>query len=102
MAIKKKPVTNPSIFSPLIDSIKDNIIGAIGKMIRDKILHLEKMVLEIALSFVFLAVAVFFFLAALVFFLKEYVGLNYALSFFWVGVAALILALIVYEIAKKK
>ena len=102
MANAKKAAANKSVFSPILDRVKENIFGTIGKMIRDKIAQIEKMIFEIALSFVFLSVAIFFFLAALVFFLKEYAGMTYALSFFCVGIIALAIAFIVYEIARKK
>jgi Fe2+ transport system protein B len=101
MAKAKKAEANPSMFSPIIDGIKDTVVGVVGRMVKEKIMQLEKMVLEIALSFVFLAVAIFFFLAALVFFLREYAQLTYTVSFLCVGIIALVIAFIIYKIVGK-
>jgi len=99
---KAKQAQSSSIFGSIFDGFRENIMGAVGKMIKEKIVKMEKMVLEIALSMVFFVMAIFFILLAVMFFLREYQHLNYTTSFLCVGIIAIIIALVIYKFANKK
>ncbi|VVB75111.1 Uncharacterised protein [uncultured archaeon] len=101
MAKAKQAPQAPSMFGNLFDGFKENIIGAVGKIIKEKIVKMEKMVIEIALSLVFFIMGILFILIAIMFFLKKYVHLSYFGSFLVVGVIAFIIALVVYKFANK-
>ena len=90
------------MFSTFLENLKENAIGMIGKTIREKVRKLEKMALEIALSFVFFFIAIIFVLVALMFFLNEYFHFNYSLSFLCVGIVALIIAYAIYRVVNKE
>jgi len=101
MAKAKQAPQAPSIFGSMFDGFKENILGSVGKMIKEKIVKMEKMVIEIALSLVFFIMAIFFILIAIMFFLKKYVHLSYFGSFLVVGIIAIIIAVIIYKFANK-
>ncbi|MFA5125952.1 MAG: hypothetical protein WC462_03035 [archaeon] len=102
MAKAKQESNVQSIFSSFLDNFRDNFIGAMGKTIKEKIRKLEKMALEIALSFVFFFISIIFVLVALMFFLKEYFHFSYSLSFLCIGIVALLIAYAIYGIVNKE
>lgn len=102
MAKAKRNAGNSSMLSPIISGLKENILGVVGQMIKEKVRKMEQMVLELALSLVFFAMAVFFVLIALMFFLKEQYKFSYSLSFLSIGIIVFLVAFAIYKIANKE
>jgi len=98
-----KSKDNPSsMFGPIFDSIKENILGTIGRMIRERIIKMEKMIIELALSLAFFVMAIFFILIAVMFFLHKYAHLSYFSSFLIIGIITIIIAFVIYKAANRK
>ncbi|MFA5930805.1 MAG: phage holin family protein [archaeon] len=102
MAKAKQESGVQTMISSFMGNIRENFIGMIGKTVKEKIRKLEKMALEIAMSFVFLFIALIFVLISLMFFLKEYLGFSYSLSFLCVGLLALLIAFFIYKLVNNE
>ncbi|MFA6065268.1 MAG: hypothetical protein WCW44_03825 [archaeon] len=102
MAKAKETQTENALITMLMNNLKDNFIGKMSAMIKEKIKKAEKMTIELALSMIFFLMAILFILGALMFFLREYFLLTYSLSFFATGVVAIIVSYVLYKFATKE
>ena len=91
-----------TVMTMIMNNIKDNFIGRISGMIKDKIKKIETLTVELALSMIFFLMAIFFLLGSLMLFLREYFLLNYSVSFFITGLVAIIISYILYKFATKQ
>lgn len=102
MAKAKQESGVQTMISSFMGNVRENVIGMIGKTVKEKIRKMEKMALEIAMSFVFFFIALIFVLIALMFFLKEYFNFSYSLSFLCVGILALLIAFFIYKLVNNE
>ena len=98
---KQTPEENP-IVAMLVNNLKDNFIGKMASIAKEKIKKLQKMTLELAVSMIFFMMAIFFILGAIMFFLKEYYLMSYSVSFFCTGLIAMVVAFVLYKFAVKE
>jgi|GEM_PF-1732190 len=98
---QEEPKENP-IVTMLINNLKDNFIGKMSTMIKEKIKKAEKMTIELALSMIFFLMAILFILGALMFFLVEYFSWTYSASLFCTGLVAIIISYVLYKFATKE
>ena len=99
--VKDKESGNEGMFAPIVNALKENILGALGKMVSEKIRKIEKIGAELVMSFLFFVFGALFLLIALVFFVKEYLKMDYFVGFLCAGILAMLIAFIAYEFAKK-
>lgn len=100
MAGKNAKGNNESMLSTVLSVVKDNVLGHITETIKENINRLERKVFEAMLSLFMLVLGLIFLLVALAFFAHYYLGLDFALVFFLIGIVLVIAASMLNRSAK--